>query len=146
MHRRRNRQWTRRARPVASPGATTSEFKLTVVVMALGACLDGVSVALDAVQANHLVDPNAHWFAIALAVLGTTMTLVKALGYTRSRTMVKVAELAGPAASGVASGVIPLLQAELQLLREQVATLKGQPLPASPLSPALAAAVAQTPR
>jgi hypothetical protein len=120
---------------VPAPGSSTSEFKLTMLVLAIGAVLDGLSVTLEAVQSTHLVDPSVHWFNACLAVTGTLMMLVKALGYTRSRTLVKMAALAEPAAAGVAAQ-LPFLVAERDNLKEALAQLKGQPLPQpSPASP-----------
>jgi hypothetical protein len=71
-------------------GSSTSEFKLAAVAMTAGAVLDGVSVLLAGL---HETFPNASWLSVAMSVVGTLLMLATALGYQRSRALVKTAML-----------------------------------------------------
>lgn len=96
------------------PGEETSEFMLTKVVMAFGAILDIGGVLLEALRGSEL---QATWLPAAMMVCGSLLILAKALGYTRSRTVQKVAMM-GPQAMEVAKGRIPLVQQMKELMAE----------------------------
>ena len=103
------------------PGKNTSEFSLTKWVIIIGTVLDLAGIVLEALKEQV----HAGWFPTVLVVVGTLMALVKALGYTRSRTMLKLADLAPVIAPEVAQ-VLPLLPALVQELRGRPSQL---PLP-----------------
>jgi hypothetical protein len=90
-----------------SEGRGTSEYGLARIVMVAGAAVDGVAILLEALKTSgHF--PSASWLPTALTVVGTLAIVLAQLGYTRSRTMVKLAENA-PAAFGSAAAQIPLV-------------------------------------
>lgn len=88
-----------------SEGRATSEFSLARIVMVAGAAVDGVAILLESLKTSgHF--PSASWLPTALVVVGTLSVVLAQLGYTRSRTMVKLAE-----AAPVAVSVPPLVVA-----------------------------------
>jgi len=115
-----------------SAGQQTSEFKLTVWVVILGTVLDAVAVAVGTLQQQGV---ESKWLAGAMLVAGTGMMLVKALGYTRSRTMLKLAEMAPTATQAVRDEVVPLAQTLRALVSELQAAGKGTPPELPPVTP-----------
>ena len=103
------------------PGKNTSEFSLTKWVIIIGTVLDLAGIVLEALKEQV----HAGWFPTVLVVVGTLMALVKALGYTRSRTMLKLADLAPVIAPEVAAA-IPLFVA---LAKELKSGSQQLPLP-----------------
>lgn len=107
------------------PGTKTSEFKLASLVIVIGLGLDVTAVLL---QTLTEIGVSAPWFTQVLAVLGTLSTLVAALGYTRSRTLVKL-QTQAPAFAAEVRSDIPLgkeLLGTLQELKEEVRALKAK--------------------
>lgn len=78
----------------AAPGGSTSEFKLALVGMILGALMDAAGGILHTLQDTGMTSP---WFAIAIAVLGTITQVMALFGYTKSRTIIKAAIAASDA-------------------------------------------------
>jgi hypothetical protein len=71
-------------------GSKTSEFKLTAVMMLVGAVLDGIGIVLESLKDSGVI--HGSWLPVTLVIVGTGLMLFKALGYTRSRTVIKLAE------------------------------------------------------
>lgn len=114
-----------------TPGIKTSEFLVTAVLLILGSILDGAGIVLNALQESGTV--QAGWLPVALVAAGTGLMLVKALGYTRSRTMVKLAAQQ-PALTEVLKISTPLALEVARILREDpsLVGLMRRPPPASP--------------
>lgn len=73
------------------PGTATSEFKLTVIVGAIGAVVAGLSLTLTQL---HDVLPQAGWITIALTAVGGLATMLAVANqYIGGRSQVKVAQL-----------------------------------------------------
>lgn len=100
---------------MVKPGAQTSEFKIASVLLVLGAALDAAAVVLHVIQGTGL---DAPWLSIALLVTGTGLSVMSTWGYTRSRTLVKLAELQ-PQASAVIGQAMPLAKEIVRILRDQ---------------------------
>lgn len=98
-------------------GNTTSEYALTKWVMVAGMVLTVIAAVLQELQNQGM---NFGWLPVALAIVGPLMALVKAMGYTASRTHVKTAELAAKGAMEVAH-LIPLVQEAVRLSKEKEA-------------------------
>lgn len=111
------------------PGTQTSEFKLTVAVMILGAVLDGIGVALGTLKDAGM---TYQWLPLALVVVGSAITLFKAMGYTRSRTLQKLAELQ-PQAVEVTKASVPFVVAVAKAVKE----LEQPPLATPPDRPSV---------
>lgn len=109
------------------PGSETSEFKITKIVMFGGLGLDTLGVLLEGLKTSGV---NFGWLPAVLVVVGSLMTLVKALGYTRSRTMQKLAE-AGPKVSQEVSHIIPLVKELAATVKELRAEVKAKPAEAT---------------
>jgi hypothetical protein len=78
-----------------SAGQSTSEFQLARLVIIIGAVLEGASVVLHQFQDAGI---GTGWVPMALGAAGGLLQIISLLGYTKSRTIVKVAQLqAGPA-------------------------------------------------
>jgi hypothetical protein len=107
------------------PGSATSEFKLTAVVVLVGTVLDAIGISLEALRDNGIV--TASWLSPVLVVVGSLLVLGKALGYTRSRTLLKLAEQQGAAAQAVKEIGPPLAQTLRELLSELKAAKAGLP-------------------
>lgn len=83
---------------MAIQGTQTSEFKLTMVVIIVGIVMEAFAGILTQLQTAN---PTSTWVGVAMSVVGAVMILLKALGYTKSRTALKLGELAaGAAANG----------------------------------------------
>ncbi len=104
-------------------GAQTSEFRLAKVVMVVGACVDGVAILLESLKQSGLF-PYASWLPVVLGAVGTLSIVLAQLGYTKSRTMVKLAEAMPSAVAGIAS-VAPLVKAAVTEVRTPSATPPG---------------------
>lgn len=112
------------------PGVETSEFKLARLVIIAGLSLDVVAMVMEGMKNMGL---NFGWMPLVLTVLGTLTALVKGLGYTRSRTMLKLSTLSGQVTKEVGADLSPLLKQLLpvltkELLPELKAQLNGQPM------------------
>lgn len=70
-----------------TPGASSSEYKITAWVIWLGGFCEIVAGALELVPGAHMP------IQIALAVIGSILVLCKALGYTSQRTQLKLAAM-----------------------------------------------------
>ncbi len=121
------------ATPAVTPGRETSEFWLTKVIVVGAAILDAIALVLETLHQAGIL-PDKPWAATALAAVGTVMAVVKATGYTRSRTLQKLAELAPAAAAGVAAAA-PFAKAVAEAVAEQLKQHQAQPPTA--LSPPL---------
>lgn len=73
---------------MATPGSSTSEFKLTQLAVGLGVVLEAAGGVL-----SHL-DQGNKYVAIAVVLVGGLLQVLSVLGYTKSRTAVKIAETA----------------------------------------------------
>ena len=108
---------------MAEPGNTTSEWKLTALVMMFGAALDAVGITLGALKDAGVLGGGA-WLPVTLTVVGSLMMVAKAMGYTRSRTLVKMAEQMPATTTQVveaAHSAIPLAQTVREVVREELA-------------------------
>lgn len=88
-------------------GSTTSEFKLSVVIIAIGTALDVAGIILGAIAESGAV--RWPWLPAALVVVGTALSLFTTMGYQRSRTLLKVAALQSDAARAIGA-TVPLAQ------------------------------------
>lgn len=94
------------------PGNTTSEFKLSGLVAILGALLAGATVMLGALQDAF---PTAGWIGVAAGVVAMAASV---LGFAKSRSTVKAADIMATAAkviagvSGPAAGMAVLKSGE----------------------------------
>lgn len=129
---------------IVTSGAQTSEFWLTKAIAIGAAVIDGVAVVLDSLHEAGVL-PDKPWAATALAAVATIMAVVKAMGYTRSRTLLKLAEAAPAAAAGVAA-TVPFARATAEelfhLLHGREAQAQAQapsslPVATLPLQPRL---------
>jgi hypothetical protein len=77
----------------APSGTSTTEFKLTVAAMILGVVLETVATVLHSLQDAGVDKP---WIPAVLAVIGALIQMASLFGYTKSRTVVKVAALTAP--------------------------------------------------
>lgn len=112
------------------PGTATSEFKMTAVVVILGTILDFIGITLETLQTQGVI-PSGGWLSSVLVVVGSLLVLGKALGYTRSRTLLKLAEQSGAATVAVKEVAPPLVQTLRELLAELKAA-KGSTPPQLP--------------
>jgi hypothetical protein len=87
-------------------GTQTSEFKLAQYVIFAGIALDVLGITLEALKQVGL---SFGWMPVVMVIVGSLMTLVSALGYTRSRTMVKLSGQTPTTALEVAA-LLPLLK------------------------------------
>lgn len=111
-------------------GKGTSEYGLTRLVMVAGAAVDAVAIVLESLKTSgHF--PDGSWLPTAMSIVGTLAIVLAQLGYTRSRTMVKLAEAAPVAVAGVATAV-PLAMAAA---RELTSPPPASPLPTPPVLP-----------
>lgn len=113
---------------MSTAGSQTSEFKLTKWVLIAGLSLDAIGILLESLKGVA----DFGWIPSVLIVVGSLMALVKALGYTRSRTMVKLAEATPKVAVGVAE-LVPLAK-ELAAEVKSSSAPAGLPTPPSPQS------------
>lgn len=118
--------------PVGS-GSDTSEFWLTKAFLLLAIIVDLIAIGFDAAREAGLLQGVA-WAPTALAVVATVAAVAKALGYTRSRTLQKLAVLAPGAAVGVAA-VAPFAKAVGEAVAEALKPQPAQTLPSGPQSP-----------
>lgn len=117
-------------KPVTS-GRATSEFSLTKWLIIIAGGLDVVSILFEVLHASNVL-PEKPWVITALAATATVMAGLKALGYTRSRTLLKLAELAPRAASGVAD-ISPFARATAQAVLELIQGREAQEEPKTPV-------------
>lgn len=96
-------------------GITTSEFKLSAAVILVGTVIDFISIGLATLR-----DQGVHgaWLTGALAICGTLMVIATALGYARSRVLVKLAGQAPAATQAVRDEVVPLAGTLRELVEE----------------------------
>jgi hypothetical protein len=102
------------AETAAASGRTTSEFQLSMIVTVAGFVLDAAGIVLHAIQESGAV--TWHWLPGVLVVVGTLLSLLSALGYQRSRTMLKIAALQSDAARAIGVNV-PLVRAVAEAVR-----------------------------
>lgn len=107
----------------STPGSQTSEFKLTGLLVIFACLVDLASLVLGGLQQGGATFP---WLAGAISVVATIAGLVKALGYTRSRTMLKLADMQAPVAQAV-HATVPVFKD----LTELVKLLKEEKLAAA---------------
>ncbi|HQR17698.1 MAG TPA: hypothetical protein PK948_04990 [Gemmatimonadales bacterium] len=77
--------------PDTTPGNTTSEFTATKWTAILGAAAVVVGTLVDILTQLQPTLGGAQWFGPVLAILGFVGSVLATLGYTWSRTQVKVA-------------------------------------------------------
>ena len=73
----------------APTGASTSEFKLTAVLVVIGGVLEAVATVLHSIQSAGSAAP---WIPAVLVVVGALLQLFSSLGYVKSRTLVKTTQ------------------------------------------------------
>lgn len=111
------------------PGSATSEFKLSAAVILIGTVIDFVSIGLGTLRDQGV---QGAWLTGALAVCGTLMVIASALGYSRSRTLVKLSAQAPAATQAVRDEVVPLAGTLRELVEElRAARAKDVTPPAS---------------
>jgi hypothetical protein len=110
-------------------GSETSEFSLTKLAMYAGIGLDAIGIALESLKSTGAFEGSS-WLPATLVVVGTLLALLSKLGYTRSRTMLKLAS-AQPVAAKEVAAVVPLYK---ELLTE-VKALRSGSLPTPPSGP-----------
>ena len=72
-------------------GLTTSEGKMTLVVLVIGTILEAVAVPLlKSLETSH---PSWVWVPIVLVAAGAALQVLSLLGYQRTRTALKAAAL-----------------------------------------------------
>lgn len=71
----------------AGAGSSTSEFKLTTLVVIIGTILEGAAGVLHALEGAVA----APWIPAVLAIIGMLLQVASVLGYTSSRAAVKTA-------------------------------------------------------
>ena len=103
-------------------GMQTSEWRLAKVVMVIGACVDGVAILLEGLKQSG-VFPASSWLPVVLGGVGTLSIVLAPLGYTRSRTMVKLAE-AAPSLGASLGSTLPLA---IQAAKETVYSTRVNP-------------------
>lgn len=108
-------------------GRATSEFSLAKLVIILGVALDGTGLILETLGNAGL---HFGWMPPVLVVVGTLTALVAKLGYTRSRTMLKLAAMQ-PQAVEVGKTAVPFAQDLVKLIREEIARSQKPPEPES---------------
>ena len=89
--------------PAIASGAASSEFQLTKVITVAGGVLTVLFGTLS--QIAPLLPSGTQvgqYIAGALSVVSMILTVVKAMGYTNSRTQVKVAQAAAQGAGPIA--------------------------------------------
>lgn len=112
-----------------TPGGQTSEAKFTAVAMVLGTVLDAAGIALGTLKDSGAI--SGTWLPIAILVCGTLLMLVSKLGYTRSRTLVKLAALEAEGAKAVAD-VAPFVQKVVEALKQEQAAAAPHAPPTPP--------------
>lgn len=98
------------------PGNETSEFSLTKLVILAGLSLDIIAIALEGIGSLGV---NFGWIPPVMVVVGTLSMLVAKLGYTRSRTLVKL-QAQVPQLVTEVSGTLPLAKDTGALVRQVV--------------------------
>ena len=79
--------------PQVSPGAETSEYKLTKVMILVGVALQGLAGVLAQIPQTSTA------VVIGAALCGTAVQILTVLGYIKGRTAVKTEALASAAAA-----------------------------------------------
>jgi hypothetical protein len=83
--------------PVVTPGPSTSEGKLAIVatiLSVLGAVIPPLWIALTDIATKF---PDVRWIAGLVSVAGILSSILVSLGYSKTRTALKIAALnAGP--------------------------------------------------
>jgi hypothetical protein len=95
-----------------TPGSTTSEFKLTKIVVYAGIAtqvLGGLITVLTVVQG---LAPHLAWVGVVLVVAGKIATVLKSISYDETRQAIKVAAI-GVAADTVAKNPASIAAANL---------------------------------
>lgn len=72
-------------------GKESSEYRVTAVVIVIGTVLDAIGIILGTLSDAGFI--TAAWLSIVLVIIGSLLIVAKALGYTRSRTLLKLAEI-----------------------------------------------------
>jgi len=73
-----------------TPGSQTSEFKMAKYLFMFGVGLDIVGVIIHSLQGHGVSLP---FFPAVLSVVGTLTAVLGSLGYMKSRTLVKAAQM-----------------------------------------------------
>lgn len=97
------------------PGSQTSEFNIAKLLVLLGVVIDCAAVGLSTLQESGLQFP---WISFAMIVVGMLTKVLPALGYVRSRTMVKLAAQQSQAAE-VIKAAVPLVQGVKEALKPE---------------------------
>lgn len=83
--------------PEVKPGNETTEFTIAKFGAVTGLILDAVAVSLATLQEHGIDKP---WLAVTLAVCGTLLKILSALGYYKSRTELKKAAINAAVTAG----------------------------------------------
>jgi hypothetical protein len=115
-----------------APGSQTSEARFTAWAMVAGAVIDGVGILLEMLKESAVF--SGSWLPVALVVCGTLTMLLAKLGYTRSRTLVKLAALQPQGVKAV-SELAPFVRSVREVVREELAARKAPPEEPPPTLP-----------
>lgn len=113
------------------PGNQTSEWKLTLYVFVAGAVLEVAGTVLAA----YAETSEKAWAHTTLVIVGALLQVLKAAGYVKSRSDLKVAAAAnsGKANSAdVVAAVLPLVTAAMQKVADAKAEADKQQHPPPP--------------
>jgi hypothetical protein len=116
-------------------GASTSEFKLSAVIALAGAALDVAGILLGSLRESGLVAGG--WLPATLVVVGALVMVAQGLGYSRSRTLVKLAELQ-PRTTEAIKLTVPLAKELALAIREELSKPALSQLPSSQSTPPVA--------
>jgi hypothetical protein len=117
----------------AGSGIKSSEFKLSAVALVVGTGLDVVAAMLSTLAEAGV---GGKWVAGAMLVCGLLLKVAAVLGYTKSRTLVKLAEAAPVLARDLKEDVLPLGPVLRELLEEiRAGRAKDVTPPTPPASP-----------
>lgn len=117
----------------AGSGIKSSEFKLSALALMAGTGLDVVAAFLATLQDAGI---GGKWVAGAMLVCGLALKVASVFGYTKSRTLVKLAEAAPKLAQDIREDVLPLGPVLRELLEEiRASRAKDVTPPTPPASP-----------
>jgi hypothetical protein len=91
-----------------TPGAETSEFATTKLVIYMGIFSQVIGFATSILTALQVLAPQWLWVGVALMIAGKAAALLKALGYDATRASIKNAGQAAAAKVAAAQALVPL--------------------------------------
>jgi len=87
--------------PAVAPGATTSEYQTTKIVIYMGIAAMVIGFATDVFTALQVLTPQWAWIGTVLMIAGKATSLLKALGYDATRASIKNAAQAAASSQTV---------------------------------------------